>query len=63
MVLDENEATDEDILVDESDVVTADTRVSLPKTWLRPPVVPFDAVKEKLVFQQMDIDFYKVKLV
>ncbi|KAL5962055.1 DNA polymerase delta catalytic subunit, partial [Taenia solium] len=59
MVLDENEVTDEAMLVDESDVVTADTSMTLPRTWQRPPILPFDAAKEKLVFQQMDIDFYK----
>lgn len=63
MVFDENEVTDEAILVDESDVVTADISMTLPRTWLRPPILPFDAAKEKLVFQQMDIDFYKVNLV
>ncbi|KAH9286218.1 DNA polymerase delta catalytic subunit [Echinococcus granulosus] len=59
MILDEAEAADEDILVDESDVVTADTKMTFPKTWLRPPVLPIDVANEKLVFQQMDIDFYK----
>ncbi|VDM34153.1 unnamed protein product, partial [Hydatigera taeniaeformis] len=58
-ILDEVVASDEEILIDESDVVTADTGWVLPKTWLRPSVAPSDVASEKLVFQQMDIDFYK----
>ncbi|VUZ57731.1 unnamed protein product, partial [Hymenolepis diminuta] len=50
MMLDEADDLDEAILVDESDIVTAESKIILPKSWLRPPVSPVDPAKDKIIF-------------
>ncbi|VDD80869.1 unnamed protein product [Mesocestoides corti] len=60
MLLDENEIiSDEAVLVDENEVLTADANMTIPKTWPRPQVPQIDARRDKIVFQQFDVDFYK----
>ncbi|VDN97005.1 unnamed protein product [Rodentolepis nana] len=59
MMLDEADELDESILVDESDIVTAESKMILPKSWLRPPVPAVDPANDKIIFQQIDVDFYK----
>lgn len=58
-MLDEEEDLDEAVLVDESDV-SSESKIILPKSWLRPFVPPIDPEHDKIIFQQIDVDFYKV---
>lgn len=59
MMLDETDDLDEAVIVDESDIVTTESKITLPRSWLRPPVAPIDPSQDKIIFQQIDVDFYK----
>ena len=60
MMLDEADADHESVLVDERDIVTLDIKDPFPQNWSRPPFPPVDVANDKIVFQQIDVDFYKV---
>ncbi|BHF57694.1 DNA polymerase delta catalytic subunit [Sparganum proliferum] len=58
MLLDEEEEIDT-VLVDEGDALAIEDKLVKPHSWSRPPVPKMSAVKDKIVFQQIDVDFYK----
>ncbi|VDN16882.1 unnamed protein product [Dibothriocephalus latus] len=47
-------------LVDGHDTLAIENKLVKPRSWARPPVQKIPAVNDKIVFQQIDVDFYEV---
>ncbi len=64
MLLEEAETAEGDtaFLVDESDIMADAAHAVTHKTWPRPPVPPINPETNKIIFQQIDVDYYKVGL-
>lgn len=61
MLIDEAEILEETrSFVDEDDVLTVTGDAATHKSWPRPHVAILDPAIDKIVFQQIDVDFYKV---